>query len=281
MPIVVDACVAQHQGDRKEQQDRVALMPHPKGGGVALAVVADGMGGHTGGALAAQQVLHTSRNNFEHFSARAECPQEMLGASIQEAHLLIKASRFINEKDPHSTAVMLLLQPGKASWAHCGDSRVYRFQGDKPVFQTVDHSYVEQLVAKGKITPEQALVHPNRNILVTSLGGNEPPRIDYGTADNLVAGDSFLLCSDGLWTYFGAAELGGVIAAYSAREAAERLIDRARKRANGDGDNISLAIVKLLEAPKPKASGAADAKAGAADGRPGASGMTASPYRSL
>ena len=66
-----------------------------------------------------------------------------------------------------------------------------------------------------------------------------------------------------------------------AREAAERLIDRARKRANGDGDNISLAIVKLLEAPKPKASGAADAKAGAADGRPGAPGMTASPYRSL
>ena len=71
MPIIIDACVAQHQGDRKEQQDRVALVPHPKGGGVALAVVADGMGGHTGGVLAAQQVIHTVRNNLEQFSARS------------------------------------------------------------------------------------------------------------------------------------------------------------------------------------------------------------------
>ena len=279
MSIMVDACVAQHQGDRKEQQDRVALMPHPKGGGLALAVVADGMGGHTGGALAAQQVLHTSRNNFEHYSVRNECPKEMLGASIREAHLLIKASRFINEKDPHSTAVMLLLQPGKATWAHCGDSRVYRFSGDKPQFQTVDHSYVEQLVAKGKITPEEALVHPNRNILVTSLGGNEPPRVDYGEAESLAAGDAFLLCSDGLWSYFGAAELGGVIAAYSAREAAERLIDRARSRSHGDGDNISLAIVKLVEAPK--ASGVKAGLGGGNVSRPSVPERSASPYRSL
>ena len=115
MTISIDACVAQHQGDRAEQQDRVALVPHPKGGGVALAVVADGMGGHTGGVLAAQQVIHTSRNNLEQFSVRDEDPRDMLEASIKEAHMLIKASRFINEKDPHSTAVMLLLQPGKVS----------------------------------------------------------------------------------------------------------------------------------------------------------------------
>ena len=252
MAIMIDACIAQHQGDRKEQQDRVALLPHPKGGGVALAVVADGMGGHTGGVLAAQQVIHTAATNLEHFSIRSELPRELLESSINEAHLLIKASRFINEKDPHSTAVMMLLQPGKASWAHCGDSRLYRFRGDRPAFQTVDHSYVEQLVAKGKITPEQALVHPNRNILVTSLGGGDVPRIDYGQADDLAAGDAFLLCSDGLWGYFGAGELGGVIAAYSAREAAEVLIDRARTRARGDGDNVSLALVKLVEAPAAK-----------------------------
>jgi serine/threonine protein phosphatase PrpC len=67
MPIIVDACAAQHQGDRKEQQDRVAIFPHPSKKGVALAVVADGMGGHTGGALAAAQVIHTSKNNLYHF----------------------------------------------------------------------------------------------------------------------------------------------------------------------------------------------------------------------
>ena len=116
MPITIDACVAQHQGDRKEQQDRVALVPHPKGGGVALAVVADGMGGHTGGVLAAQQVIHTARNNLEQYSAREESAQSMLESILSESHMLIKASRFMNEKDPHSTAVMLLLQPGKVSW---------------------------------------------------------------------------------------------------------------------------------------------------------------------
>lgn len=249
MPISLDACVAQHQGDRKEQQDRVSLIPHPKGGGVVLAVVADGMGGHTGGVLAAQQVIHTAGNNLGQFSARSELPRTLLESSLHEAHLLIKASRFINEKDPHSTAVMLLLQPGKVSWAHCGDSRLYRFRGDRPLFRTTDHSYVEQLVAKGKISPEQALVHPNRNILVTSLGGDETPTISFGEAVDLQAGDSFLLCSDGLWGYFGEAELGGVIAAYSAREASELLIGRARTRAKGEGDNVSLAILKLVGVP--------------------------------
>ena len=248
----IDGCVAQHQGDRTEQQDRVALFPHPRGGGVALAVVADGMGGHTGGALAAQQVIHTSNNNLEQFSARSESPQSLLESSLNEAHLLIKASRFMNEKDPHSTAVMLIVQPGKASWAHCGDSRLYRFRGDQPLFRTSDHSYVEQLVANGKITPDQALVHPNRNILMTSLGGNDAPQIDFGEAQDLQPGDSFLLCSDGLWGYFGDAELAGVIDACSAREASELLISRARVRGLGEGDNISLVILKLLAAPDKK-----------------------------
>ncbi len=252
MPIMIDACVAQHQGDRQEQQDRVALLPHAKGGGVALAVVADGMGGHAGGVLAAQQVIHTARNNLDLFSATSESPRGMLESCFNEAHMLIKASRFINEKDPHSTAVMLLLQPGRVSWAHCGDSRLYRFRGDRILFRTTDHSYVEQLVALGKITPEQALVHPNRNILVTSLGGKEDPKIDFGESDDLQAGDSFLLCSDGLWAYFSDAELAGVLSAYSAREAADLLITRARARAQSDGDNVSVAILKLVDAPAVK-----------------------------
>lgn len=246
MAITIDACVAQHQGDRKEQQDRVAILPHPKGGGVVLSVLADGMGGHTGGILAAQQVIYTARSNLESFSARNESGRTMLEASLHEAHLLIKASRFINEKDPHSTAVMLLIQPGKVSWAHCGDSRLYRFRRNQCSFRSVDHSYVEHLLRQGKITPEQALVHPNRNILVTSLGGGQEPMIDLGEAEDLQAGDSFLLCSDGLWAYFSDSELGETIAGLSAREASAKLITEARLRANGEGDNISVAILKLL-----------------------------------
>lgn len=249
MGLIIDACVALHQGDRAEQQDRVALLPHPKGGGVALAVVADGMGGHTGGALAAQQVIYTAGSNLGQFSVRNESPRALIESSLQEAHLLIKASRFINEKDPHSTAVMLLLQPGRVNWAHCGDSRMYRFHGERLVFRTTDHSYVETLVAQGRLTPEQALVHPNRNILMTSLGGGEAPSIDYGEASDLRAGDAFVLCSDGLWAYFDDAEIGGLVSAYSAREASDLLIGRARARAHGDGDNVSIVVIKLVDVP--------------------------------
>jgi len=226
------------------------------------------MGGHTGGVIAAQQVIHTARTNLEGFSARTESARHLLQSCINEAHMLIKASRFMNEKDPHSTVVMLLLQPGKVSWAHCGDSRVYHCRGDSLVFRSTDHSYVEQLVVQGRITPEQALVHPNRNILLTSLGGVDAPRIAFGEAEGLQPGDTFLLCSDGLWAYFTDQELTDQELAWvingsaSAREASELLIGRARAMGNGDGDNISIAILKLVEAPPAQTGGGAARVAG-------------------
>jgi serine/threonine protein phosphatase PrpC len=255
MPIAVDACAAQHQGDRKEQQDRVAILPHARRKGVALAVVADGMGGHTGGALAAEQVVHTAKNNLDHYAPSDENAQSLLESSMREAHTMIKASRFMNEMDPHSTAVMLLLQPGRVTWGHCGDSRLYHFRGKELVRRSVDHSYVEHLIATGKITPGQALNHPNRNVLLASLGGQDDPKITIDATDSLLAGDAFVLCSDGLWAYFDEAEMGALVADNSARQACEQLIEKARERAKGGGDNLSLAIIKLVEAlpskPKP------------------------------
>ena len=253
MPIAVDACAAQHQGDRKEQQDRVAILAHPRKRGVALAVVADGMGGHTGGALAAEQVVHTAKTNLGQFSSIDENPQLMLESSMREAHTMIKASRFMNEMDPHSTAVMLLLQPGRITWGHCGDSRLYHFRGTALASRSVDHSYVEYLVASGKITAEQGLTHPNRNVLLASLGGQDDPKITLDETSDLAAGDAFVLCSDGLWAYFDDVELGVLIAQNSARQACEILIDKARRRAKGSGDNLSLAIIKLIDALPGKA----------------------------
>ena len=252
MAIAIDACAAQHQGDRKEQQDRVAILPDAGGKGVAVAVVADGMGGHTGGALAAEQVVHTAKTNLDQFLGADESPQQMLRNSMQEAHTMIKASRFMNEKDPHSTAVMLLLQPGRVTWGHCGDSRLYHFRGKQLVRRTVDHSYVEHLVATGKITAQQALTHPNRNVLLASLGGQEDPRVSLDEVTELTAGDTFVLCSDGLWGYFDDGELATLVADNSARLACELLIDKARQRANGGGDNLSLAIIKLIDALPPQ-----------------------------
>jgi serine/threonine protein phosphatase PrpC len=258
MLVKIDTCAAQHLGDRVEQQDRLVILPHPKRRGLLMAVVADGMGGHSGGAMAAEQVIYKARQLFGEFAPESESGRQLLRNIVEESHLSIKLSRFTSEQDPHTTAAVLLLQSGRVDWAHCGDSRVYHFRGDKLQSRTIDHSFVAELQRQGKINAQQALTHPQRNVLLYCLGGDRDPVIDSGESTPLADDDAFLLCSDGLWGCFSDAELAGVLAGNSPREAAEILIDRARSRAAGQGDNISIAIVKLTkESAEPKAADAA------------------------
>ena len=245
MPIRIEAGTGQHIGDRAEQQDRLIILPSKREPGVLLAVVADGMGGHTGGAMAAQQVISTTQQLFENFSTRDDSPQRLLTAIVNEAHMIITLSSFTSEQEPHSTVVAMLLQKERADWAHVGDSRLYHFRGQPLVQRTRDHSYVEQLFAEGKITEDQMETHPNKNLLVHCLGSTNAPHIDFGATDKLMPDDTFMLCSDGVWAYFSNLELGSILAACPPRTAAEQLISLARERSNGRGDNCSLAIVKL------------------------------------
>ncbi|MBS0345008.1 MAG: serine/threonine-protein phosphatase [Proteobacteria bacterium] len=242
-----EACVAKHTGDRTEQQDRAAVFAHPTRKGTLMAVLADGMGGHSGGAMAAEQVILKARQNFEAFAPASESATDLLHSIVDEAHIVIKLTRFTSEQDPHSTAVVFMMQPDRADWAHCGDSRFYHFRAGKLVTRSVDHSLVEELVRKGRLDPEGALRHPNRNVLLSCLGSEREPRVDFGHASPLVGGDAFLLCSDGLWAYINEDETGQILASMSPRDAASALIELARQRAKGGGDNISLAIVKLVE----------------------------------
>ncbi|APR04718.1 PP2C family protein-serine/threonine phosphatase [Thauera chlorobenzoica] len=251
MPFSAETCVALHGGDRAEQQDRVGLFPHPKRSGMLLAVLADGMGGHSGGAMAAEQVLIRARQNFETYAPRYETPDSLLASVIDEAHLVIKLTRFTSEQDPHSTAVVFLLQQGKAYWAHCGDSRLYHFRGPSLLSRSADHSLVGELQRKGRLDAADALWHPRRNVLLSCLGSERAPRIEQGREETPLAGDVFLLCSDGLWAYFSDAELGATLHELPPRAAAERLIGLARERARGSGDNLSLAIIKLVSLPSP------------------------------
>lgn len=253
MPISVQTCVARHIGDRKEQQDRVALFAHPTVSGVMLAVLADGMGGHSGGAMAAEQVLLKAKQNFEAFSPMHETPEHLLEGIITEAHTVIRLTRFTSEQDPHSTVVVFLLVQGKSYWAHCGDSRLYHFRQGKMLSRSCDHSLVGELQRKGRLDEAAALNHPQRNVLLSCLGSDRPPQISHGASDVLVGGDSFLICSDGLWGYFSNEELASALDAHPPREAAQWLIDRARERAEGYGDNISLALIKFVEVVAPVA----------------------------
>ncbi|ATE59131.1 PP2C family protein-serine/threonine phosphatase [Thauera sinica] len=250
MSFTVETCVAQHIGDRAEQQDRVGLFTHPTRPEILLAILADGMGGHSGGAMAAEQVVIKGRQDLDVFAPRHETAEQLLGSVLADAHTVIRLTRFTSEQDPHSTAVVLLLQGDMVTWAHCGDSRLYHFRGPEIVARTEDHSLVGELQRQGRLDEHQARSHPQRNVLLSCLGSDREPRIEYGHARQLAEGNSFLLCSDGLWAYFSDDELAQTVHEHSARAAAETLIGRARERAAGGGDNISLAIVKLVPAPK-------------------------------
>ena len=89
-----------------------------------LAIVADGMGGHTGGAMAAQQVVSTAQQIFESFSTREDSPRKLLTSIVNESHLIITLSSYTSEQEPHSTVVAMLLQKDRADWAHVGDPTV-------------------------------------------------------------------------------------------------------------------------------------------------------------
>ncbi len=235
-----------HKGDRDYQQDRVALLNHPRANGCVLAIVADGMGGRSGGRKASDQVIMTARQLFERYAPEVDDPAGMLMQIAREAHVVIRLTAISAEEEPHSTiAAFLINSGGDCHWAHAGDSRVYHYHAGKFIRRTVDHSYVQLLVKRGEITEEQANVHPQSNILMGCLGTDSDPPVDIHFIPKLRSGDSLLACSDGVWHYFTHEEIGAVLAKLSAREATEFLIDKARARALGSGDNLSLVVVKL------------------------------------
>lgn len=251
-PYKIEAGSGQHIGDRSEQQDRVGLFGSAKAPGYMMAVVADGMGGLSGGALAAEQVIRSAQQNFERFTPGVDRVEDMLDTIGKEAHTIINLSAFSSEKQPHSTMAVLVLTPERSAyWGHVGDSRIYRFSGPNFAERTTDHSFVEKLVQEGRLTPEEAKGHKLSNLLVNVLGHNtNPPYVTIRRYDGLQQGDSFLLCSDGLWHYFSDAELGAAIAMNTPRAASEMLISKTRERSAGsNADNCTLAIVKLAAVP--------------------------------
>lgn len=235
-----------HKGDRDYQQDQVMLLTHPRVSGCMLAILADGMGGRSGGRKASDQVMMTARQLFERYSPERDDPAATLMQLVQEAHTVIKLTAIAAEEEPHSTVVAFLINPGGAChWVHAGDSRIYHYRGNQFIKRTMDHSYVQALVNRGEITEEQASNHPQSNILMGCLGTESDPPIDIHHIPKLRAGDILMACSDGVWHYFTNNEIGSILSSLTPREATEFLIEKARHRAHGGGDNLSLVIVKL------------------------------------
>ncbi len=192
-----------HKGDRDYQQDQVAVLSHPRFNGCVLAVVADGMGGRSGGRKASDQVMMTARQLFERYSPNTDDATSMLKHLVEEAHIVIRLTAISSEQEPHSTVAAFLINPrGDCHWAHAGDSRIYHFHKGRLVHRTLDHSYVQALVDRGELTEAEANNHPHSNILVGCLGAESDPPSSHHLITQLQPGDTLLACSDGVWHYF-------------------------------------------------------------------------------
>jgi serine/threonine protein phosphatase PrpC len=247
------AATGLHRGDRAYQQDQVEVIVHDRIPGCALAVVADGMGGKSGGRKAADQVLLTAHQIFERFVPGKDDGAELLRQLVMESHLMIKLTAITAEEEPHSTVAAYVVHPTlECDVVHAGDSRVYHFRGPEMVKRTIDHSFVQRLIDEGKITEEAANSHPQSNLLTGCLGTHADPPVTLWHIDKLEFGDALLACSDGLWHYFTAKEVGAIVHALPPREASEMLISKARQRARGGGDNLSLALVRIDQLPSTK-----------------------------
>jgi serine/threonine protein phosphatase PrpC len=242
----ITASTGLHRGDRAYQQDQVAVVAHARVRGCAMAIVADGMGGKSGGRKAADQVMLTARQIFERYVPSADDSGLLLRQVVMESHLMIKLTAITSEEEPHSTLAAFIVNPNlSCDIAHAGDSRVYHFRGPELVQRTIDHSFVQRLVDEGRLSEEEALTHPQSNLLTGCLGTQQDPPQSITHVERLEFGDSLLACSDGLWHYFTPKELGAIVHGLLPREASEMLVNKARQRARGGGDNLSLALMRI------------------------------------
>jgi len=245
------AATGLHKGDRPYQQDQVLIMSHPRTPGCVLGVIADGMGGRSGGRKASDQVLMTARQLFSGYKPGRDEPVRVLRHLLDDAHTVIKLTALSSEEEPHSTLAAFLMNPGgDCAWIHAGDSRIYHFRRGQLVKRTKDHSYVQALVDRGELSEDEASIHPQGNILLGCLGmTSAPPPVDIHLIPRLEPDDLLMACSDGLWHYFTSEEMGAVLAEQAPRAAVELLVEEARRRARGMGDNISVAVLKLEALP--------------------------------
>ncbi len=242
----LSAATGTHRGDRSYQQDQVAFLAHGRATGCAMAVVADGMGGKSGGRKAADQVIMVANQLYERFAPNSEDTQELLRKLVFESHQMIRLTAMTAEEEPHSTIAAFAVGPNRQGHiVHAGDSRVYHFRGADMALRTYDHSLVQRMVDEGRLREEDANTHPQSNLLTGCLGTNQDPPLAVQSLGTLEVGDTLMACSDGLWHYFTPRELGAIVHSLPPRDASEMLVAKARQRAQGGGDNLSLVLVRV------------------------------------
>lgn len=229
---------------RPANQDtcRFGLFPD----GAAWTVVCDGMGGVSGGNIASNLVCNAVAQTFENeyrADMDAQAMRTMMNHAIQLGNeaVLKRAEEEPSLRGMGTTVVAAIASGGVLHVMHVGDSRCY-LKSERGVEQiTTDHSFVQQLVDRGAITPEEARVHPQRNLITRVVGVHEELECDYGCY-NFAPGDTALSCSDGLSSYLESDTLQFFTENYEGEKLAQELVNFAND--NGGRDNITVALIE-------------------------------------
>jgi serine/threonine protein phosphatase PrpC len=233
-------------GDREENQDRSAMQ---RDGGCMFLVVADGMGGHSGGALAAEVAISSLCKSFANFRPDEDWSEFLRGA-LEAAHDAVVAvgnEEGLNSR-PRATCAICIAGEGRAMWAHVGDSRVYFARDRAVVARTRDHTPIESMLQDGLISEEEIAGHPMRHYVEYCLGGiAERPLFTISGPVELATGDLLLLCSDGLWSSISDADLGaGPDPDAELEDWLVRIASRSVRLATPHSDNTTALALRVL-----------------------------------
>lgn len=226
-------------GGRKLNQDRMGYCFTRE---AMMMAVCDGMGGHRHGEVAAQIALQTIGASFQRLAKPSLTdPARFLEEAFLAAHYEIHRHRAVNglSETPRTTAVVCIIQGDTATWAHAGDSRLYWMRQGQLLAMTQDHSKLRRLVNDGKITEAEAAVHPDRNKIFNCLGAPEDPWVDVSKKVTIQSGDSFLLCSDGLWSALDERAIVGAFSGNIVMRAVPDLIQSALLATGIHSDNVT------------------------------------------
>lgn len=235
------------KGGRQSNQDRVG---HAYTSDAICMVLADGMGGHARGEVAAQLLLDVVLGMFEKLAKpRIADIAEFLLDGIYAAHDTINqyATDHRLSDTPRTTSVVCVIQDGQAWWAHVGDSRLYHFGPDGLMSRTRDHSAIQHLIDDGLASEDEINSHPERNKLYNSVGGFILPHIELSPGAVLGEGDVLLMASDGFWSQFQPDEMLATLRVYPIRMAVNQLLEHAEFRAGAHGDNLSVVALRCGE----------------------------------
>ena len=227
-------------GKRRTNQDRVAYSYTRD---ALLLVLADGMGGHLYGEVAAQISVQFIAQSFQQEARpKVSDPVLFLSRVLSNAHHAILDYAFDKQLSdvPRTTIVACLVQEGVAHWAHAGDSRLYMIRKGKLAAQTRDHSRVQLMLDQGLLDAEAAAVHPGRNRIFSCLGGNHPPQIEFSRGVSLINGDVLAICSDGVWGPLTVETIVGTLADGRVMDAVPKLMNEAETLGGPQCDNLTL-----------------------------------------